>query len=226
MSPGPVSHVPTALEVATRREGSSEGKPVYMCQATELSDATSFVSAHNPRTWINDVRSGNATARTALAGIANLALGKLRRATGATMPPARTNRSCDGTERGDSSHQKLSSTTQSPRNLSIRPIRSSMIRSTRPTTRARVPQSNSVPEWKWGPRLLSGSRVDSISCCDLTSTISPGCKFKGGYSRISPVRFSSGHNFRLRTRNDLGNRAAASRTRGVQTPALATTGAQ
>ena len=104
-----------ALEVATRREGSSEGKPVYMCQATELSDVTSFVSAHNPRTWINDVRSGNATARTALAGIAILALGKLRRATGATMPPARTNRSCDGTERGDSSHHKPSSKTQSPR---------------------------------------------------------------------------------------------------------------
>jgi hypothetical protein len=58
-----------ALEVAARREGSSECKPVYMCQATELSDVTSFVSAHNPRTWINDVRSGNATARTALAGM-------------------------------------------------------------------------------------------------------------------------------------------------------------
>ena len=68
--------------------------------------------------------------------------------------------------------------------------------------------------------------MNSISCCDLTSTISPGCKFKGGYSRISLVGFSSGHNFRLRTRNDFGNRAPASRTRGVQTPALAATGAQ
>jgi hypothetical protein len=80
-SPSPVSHVPNALEVATRREGSSEVKPAYVCQATELSDATSFVSAHTPQMWINDVRSGNATIRAALAGIAILALAKLRRAT-------------------------------------------------------------------------------------------------------------------------------------------------
>jgi hypothetical protein len=79
--------VPPVLEEATRREGSTEAKPLYSCQATELVQATSFVSARNPRMWIDDLRSRNATVRTALAGMAVIALSKLRGATARLPAP-------------------------------------------------------------------------------------------------------------------------------------------
>ena len=82
--------VPPMLDVATRREGSTEKKPLYACQATELPRATSFVSAHNPKMWINDVRSRNASMRIALTGIAILALDKLRNATRRLPEPLRS----------------------------------------------------------------------------------------------------------------------------------------
>ncbi len=81
--------VPPVLEAATRREGSTEDKPLYSCQATELVRATSFVSARDPRMWIADVRSGNASARRAAAGLGVLALGKLRNATARLPRPLR-----------------------------------------------------------------------------------------------------------------------------------------
>ncbi|MGH9112805.1 MAG: glycosyltransferase, partial [Acidimicrobiales bacterium] len=83
------SDVPPVLAAATRRDGSTDDKPLYSCQATEMLRATSFVSARDPRMWIADVRSGNATARRAIAGLGLLALGKLRHATARLPRPLR-----------------------------------------------------------------------------------------------------------------------------------------
>ncbi len=67
---------PDFLLAATRDPGQSEDNPIYSCQATEMSRATSFVSARDPRIWLQDWRSRNASARTALASIAVLLFNK------------------------------------------------------------------------------------------------------------------------------------------------------
>jgi hypothetical protein len=81
--------VPPVIEAASKRQGSTEAKPLYSCQATELVGATSFVSARDPRMWIADLRSRNATLRTAFGGFALLALGSLRRKTAWLPGPLR-----------------------------------------------------------------------------------------------------------------------------------------
>ena len=51
--------------------GESEGKPdLHRARPPSCRDATSFVSAHNPQIWINDVRSG--MPRLALRSLASL----------------------------------------------------------------------------------------------------------------------------------------------------------
>ena len=71
-----VADVPEILASATRGAGHTDEEPVYSCQATELLDATHFVSTRDPRAWIEDVRSRNARARTALASGAVLVFNK------------------------------------------------------------------------------------------------------------------------------------------------------
>jgi hypothetical protein len=71
-----VTDVPEILASATRGDGCTDEEPVYSCQATELLDATHFVSTRDPRAWINDVRSRNAKARTAVASGAVLVFNK------------------------------------------------------------------------------------------------------------------------------------------------------
>lgn len=85
----PAVDVPPVIEAASQREGSTEAKPLYSCQATELVRATSFVSARSPRMWIADVRSRNATVRIAIGGFALLALGTLREKTAGLPAPLR-----------------------------------------------------------------------------------------------------------------------------------------
>ena len=53
--------VPALLARATRGEGDTTEDPVYSCQATEVLQATCFVSPRDPRIWVRDVRSGNAS---------------------------------------------------------------------------------------------------------------------------------------------------------------------
>jgi GT2 family glycosyltransferase len=74
--PARVTDVPDVLASASRGEGHTDAEPVYSCQATELLNATHFVSPRDPRTWIKDVRSGNARARTAVASGAVIAFNK------------------------------------------------------------------------------------------------------------------------------------------------------
>jgi hypothetical protein len=74
--PSPVTDIPEVLASATRGDGDTDEQPVYSCQATELLEATHFVSPRDPRTWINDVRSRNARARTAVASGAVLVFNK------------------------------------------------------------------------------------------------------------------------------------------------------
>jgi hypothetical protein len=81
--------VPASLTAATRREGSTDDKPLYSCQATEMLGMSTFVSARDPRMWLNDVRSGNATIRTAVTGAIMLLLGKMRNATSRLPRPLR-----------------------------------------------------------------------------------------------------------------------------------------
>jgi hypothetical protein len=76
LPPAPPIDVPGVLTSATRGEGHTDEEPVYSCQATALLDATHFVSPRGPRMWINDVRSGNATAQTAVASAAVLVFNK------------------------------------------------------------------------------------------------------------------------------------------------------
>jgi hypothetical protein len=85
----PAIDVPPVIEAASQREGSTEAKPLYSCQATELVRATTFVSARDPRMWIADVRSRNATVRAAIGGFAVLALGNLRKRTAGLPAPLR-----------------------------------------------------------------------------------------------------------------------------------------
>jgi len=70
---------PTVLAEATHGEGHTEQHPVYSCQATELLKASQFVSARNARMWWLDVRSGNASIRTAVASLAVLMFNKWQR---------------------------------------------------------------------------------------------------------------------------------------------------
>lgn len=72
----PPADVPAVLEAATRGDGDTADSPVYSCQATELLEATRFVSARDPRMWVNDIRSRNATLRTAIASLAVLVFNK------------------------------------------------------------------------------------------------------------------------------------------------------
>jgi len=71
-----MGEVPEFLEAATHDEGHTEDAPVYSCQATELLRATQFVSARDPRMWIKDVRSRNASLRTTVASFAVLMFNK------------------------------------------------------------------------------------------------------------------------------------------------------
>jgi hypothetical protein len=71
-----VTDVPEVLASATRGAGGTDDEPVYSCQATELLAATHFVSTRDPRAWIDDVRSRNAGARTAVASGAALVFNK------------------------------------------------------------------------------------------------------------------------------------------------------
>ncbi len=73
-----VQRIPAQLAASAFREGSTESKPLYSCQATELLDASTFVSSRNIGLWINDIRSGNASVRTAVGGAAVIMLTKLR----------------------------------------------------------------------------------------------------------------------------------------------------
>jgi len=68
--------VPAKLRAGTRGPGDTDHDPVWSCQATELLGATHFVSARNLRPWLDDVRSGNASARAAIVGAAVIAFNK------------------------------------------------------------------------------------------------------------------------------------------------------
>lgn len=72
----PVDEVPSFLHGATRGAGDTAEAPVYSCQATQILDATRFVSVRNPTIWIKDVRSRNARLSTAIAGLAVLLFNK------------------------------------------------------------------------------------------------------------------------------------------------------
>lgn len=72
--------VPAVLTEGARGDGHTEADPVYSCQATELLAATSFVSARDPRMWVDDVRSRNARLTTAVAGLAVLVFNKWQEA--------------------------------------------------------------------------------------------------------------------------------------------------
>lgn len=71
-----VNDVPAVLKAATHGEGDTDDAPVYSCQATDLLQATQFVSARDPRMWVRDVRSRNAALSTALASLAALVFNK------------------------------------------------------------------------------------------------------------------------------------------------------
>jgi GT2 family glycosyltransferase len=68
--------VPATVRAGTRGPGDTDDDPVWSCQATELLGATHFVSARNLRPWLDDVRSGNASARAAIVGAAVIAFNK------------------------------------------------------------------------------------------------------------------------------------------------------
>jgi hypothetical protein len=67
---------PAWLAATTRRDDGAGDDPAYSCQATELLGATSFASPRRPDLWIDDVRSGNASAPTALASLTVLAFNR------------------------------------------------------------------------------------------------------------------------------------------------------
>jgi hypothetical protein len=67
---------PAVLVAGTHGPGHRDDDPVWSCQATELLEASHFVSPRNPRAWIADVRSGNATAREAVVGAGVIAFNK------------------------------------------------------------------------------------------------------------------------------------------------------
>jgi hypothetical protein len=68
--------VPPLLDSATHGEGHTAADPVYSCQATELLRATQFVSVRDVRIWTRDVRSRNASLRTASGSLAVLLFNK------------------------------------------------------------------------------------------------------------------------------------------------------
>ena len=73
------------------------------------------------------------------------------------------------------------------------PVFSSMMRSTRASTRARVPQNGSISALKRSPRMASlRSSVASISLCERISTMSPGARTSGSWVRRSPVAKNHG----------------------------------
>lgn len=76
LPPASVAEPPACLAAATHGPGHTDDEPVYACQATELLNATRFVSPRDPRTWVKDVRSRNARARTAIASAAVIAFNK------------------------------------------------------------------------------------------------------------------------------------------------------
>jgi len=78
--------VPPVLAEAAHGDGHTEHTPIYSCQATELLQATSFVSVRDPELWWRDIRSRNATIGTALAGMAVLAFNKWQ-AMSKRLPP-------------------------------------------------------------------------------------------------------------------------------------------
>lgn len=73
------AEVPAVLANATLREGSTADEPLYSCQATELLGASHFVSPRKLGPWVDDVRSGNARLRTAVASAAVLVFNKWQR---------------------------------------------------------------------------------------------------------------------------------------------------
>ena len=72
----PVEDLPAMLLAATRGEGDTDDQPVYSCQATQIRRSTCLTSMRDPRLWFKDVRSRNATARTAVASYAVPAFNK------------------------------------------------------------------------------------------------------------------------------------------------------
>jgi hypothetical protein len=75
--PAPSDDAGLAKFASTVREGESE--PTYRCQATQLYAATTPLRPWNPRQYIADVRSGNASAREALKFLFLAALFNLRK---------------------------------------------------------------------------------------------------------------------------------------------------
>jgi len=69
------------LEAATRQEGADDGAPRYACQATELGRATTPLCPFAPKSYIEDVTSGNVSCRDFLWGVAielyNMVQGRL-----------------------------------------------------------------------------------------------------------------------------------------------------
>ena len=80
---------PAWLAATARRDGGDGDDPVYSCQATEMLRATSFVSPRRPEPWIADVRSGNASAPTALASLAVLVFNRWQGLSGRLPRPLR-----------------------------------------------------------------------------------------------------------------------------------------
>ena len=74
--PQPAESVPGVLAQATRSDADTPADPAYSCQATELLAATCFVSPRDPRIWVRDVRSRNASAWTAGKGVAMVLFNK------------------------------------------------------------------------------------------------------------------------------------------------------
>ncbi|HKY68087.1 MAG TPA: hypothetical protein VJM49_17015, partial [Acidimicrobiales bacterium] len=72
----PSTPPPDELLEAARGEGSTTEDPVWSCQATDLLDASTFVSARHPRPWLADIASGNARPRDTVRSLAVLLFNK------------------------------------------------------------------------------------------------------------------------------------------------------
>jgi hypothetical protein len=77
-APVPAGDPPATLLAATAGEGSDADDPVWSCQATELLEASSFVSARDPGPWLADIASGNARPRDTVRSLAVLLFNKLQ----------------------------------------------------------------------------------------------------------------------------------------------------
>lgn len=67
---------PDELVAAARGEGWTADDPVWSCQATDLLDASTFVSARRPGPWLADIASGNAHPRDTVRSLAVLLFNK------------------------------------------------------------------------------------------------------------------------------------------------------